>query len=288
MRMEIQSQISSIGKDPRQPVSPTKGTNTLILILLAIRMLYGALAALALPYGPIWLGVLNYLYPISTYLVTALLIWRERYRLSEYRIGRLALILFIAGIPYYALVGLFKIVPLSPFPTLFLVPISIWLAVKLIKDKQVEWVNPAGLVRWLLSGMGLGIAFGSLTGLLISLQSEHLLNTSAILNIILQPTLQMSNAAIAEEPLFRGFLWIYLYQHGWQNRWIWLFQAFLFCIGHIYYIPARDFYSLGTSFIGGLVFGWVAWKARDIAPSMFAHGFFNTFAQLIGDLAAGR
>lgn len=278
--MESQSQKPS--------VLQTAGTNTLIMILLAIRMGYGALAALALPFAPFVLGILNYLYPLATYLVTALLIWRERRRLSEYRIGKLALVLFIAGIPYYALVGLFKIIPLSPFPALFLVPISIWLAVKLIKDKQVEWVNPAGLVRWLLTGIGMGNIFGSLVGLLISLQPEHLLNTSSLLNIILQPTLQISNAAIAEEPLFRGFLWIYLYQHGWKNNWIWLFQAFLFCMGHIYYIPARDLYSLGTSFIGGLVIGWVAWKARDIAPSMFAHGFFNTFAQLIGDLAASR
>jgi len=258
------------------------------MILLAIRLGYGALAALALPFAPFLLVILNYLYPFATYLVTARLIWRERRRLSEYRIGKLALVLFIAGIPYYALIGLFKIIPVSPFPALFMVPISICLAVKLIKDKQAEWVNPAGLVRWLLTGIGLGIIFGSLVGLLISLQPEHLLNTSSLLNILLQPTLQISDAAIAEEPLFRGFLWIYLYQQGWKNGWIWLFQAFLFCIGHIYYIPARDFFSLGTSFIGGLVIGWVAWKARDIAPSMFAHGFFNATAQLIGDLAAGR
>jgi membrane protease YdiL (CAAX protease family) len=162
------------------------------------------------------------------------------------------------------------------------------LALKLIKDKKVEWVNSAGWVRWLLVGTGVGILFGSLTGLLISLQPEHMLNTNSLLNILLQPTLQISNAAIAEEPLFRGFLWIYLYQRGWKNGWIWFFQAFLFCLGHIYYIPVHNYFSLGASFIGGLVIGWVAWKARDIAPSMFAHGFFNTFAQLIGDLVAGR
>jgi membrane protease YdiL (CAAX protease family) len=286
--MESQSQKPTVWQGILAAAHPAKGTDTLIMILLAIRMGYGGLAALALPLAPILLAVLNFLYPLATYLVTAQLIWRERHRLSEYRIGKMALILFIAGVPYYVLVGLFKIIPLSPFPTLFLVPISIWMAVKLIKDKQVEWVNPAGWVRWLLVGTGVGIVFGSLTGLLISLQPERMLITNSLLNIILQPTLQISNAAIAEEPLFRGFLWIYLYQRGWKNGWIWLFQAFLFCLGHIYYIPARDYFSLGTSFIGGLVIGWVAWKARDIAPSMFAHGFFNTFAQLIGDLVAGR
>jgi membrane protease YdiL (CAAX protease family) len=286
--MESQSQKPGIWQSLLTAAHPAKGTETLIMILLAIRLGYGALAALALPFAPIFLALLNFLYPLATYLVTALLIWRERHRLSEYRIGKLALFLFIAGVPYYVLIGLFKIIPLSPFPTLFLVPISIWLALKLFQDKQVEWVNPADWGHWLIVGTGVGILFGSLTGLLISLQPEHMLNTSSLLNILLQPTLQISNAAIAEEPLFRGFLWIYLYQRGWKNGWIWLFQALLFCLGHIYYIPAGDYFSLGVSFIGGLVIGWVAWKARDIAPSMFAHGFFNTFAQLVGDLVAGR
>jgi membrane protease YdiL (CAAX protease family) len=286
--MVSQSQKSPIGEVVITKADPAKMTTLLIIILLAVRILYGGLAALALPYSPLFLGLLNYLYPIATYLVTALLIWRERRRLSEYRIGQVAVVLFIAGVPFYALVGLLKIIPLPPFPNLFLLPISIWLAVKLFNDKQVEWANPAGLARWLLAGMGLGIAFGSLVGLLIALQPEHLMNTSLILNIILQPAIQISTAAIFEEPLFRGFLWVYLYQRGWKNRWIWLFQAFLFGIVHIYYLPARDYYSLGTCFILGLVFGWVAWKARDTAPSMVTHGFCNAFAQLIGDLAASR
>ena len=286
--MESQSQKLSIWQGILAAAHPAKGTDTLIMILLAIRMGYGGLAALALPLPPIFLALLNFLYPLATYLVTAQLIWQERHRLSEYRIGKLALILFIAGVPYLVLVGLFKIIPLSPFPNLFLVPISIWLAMKLIKDKQFKWINQAGWIRWLFIGTGAGIVFGSLAGVLISLQPGHMLNTSSLLSIILQPTIQISNAAIAEEPLFRGFLWIYLYQRGWKNGWIWLFQAFLFCLGHIYYIPAHNYFSLGISFIGGLVFGWVAWKARDVAPSMFAHGFFNTFGQLIGDLVAGR
>ncbi len=286
--METEWKLSTTREVAYATTLHAKSTNSLIMILLAIRMLYGALAALALPFAPIMLGLLNYLYAFTTYFVTALLIWQERRRLSEYRIGKLALVLFIAAIPYSVLIGMLKIIPVSPFPALFMLPISIWLAVKLALDKQVEWVHPSGLIYWLLGGMGLGITLGSLTGLLVSLQAEHLLNTSSWLNVILQPTLQISNAAIAEEPLFRGFLWAYLYQHNWKNRWIWLFQAFLFCLGHIYYLPARDFHSLWTSFIGGLVIGWVAWKARDIAPSMFAHGFYNTFAQLVGDFAASR
>ncbi len=286
--MESQSQTSSSSLGIHAAAHPIDRTSTLILILLAIRMGYGVLAALAIPYARTLLAVLNPLYEFSTYLVISLLIWRERRRLLEYRISKLALILFLCGPAYYSLVALLKIVPMNPFPEVLAVPISIVLAVKLIKDRQVEATTPAGWARWLLAGTAIGAAGGSLVGLLISLQPEHMIDTSSILNIILQPTFQISTAGVYEEPLFRAFFWIYLYQRGWQNRWIWIFQAFLFCIAHAYYIPERNFYSLGTCLFGGLVLGLVAWKARDIAPSMFAHGFFNSFAQLIGDLAAGR
>ncbi len=286
--MESQSQTSCSSLGIHAAAHPIDRTSTLILILPAIRMGYGMLAALAVPYSQPLLVVLNLLYEFSTYLVISLLIWRERRRLLEYRISKLALILFLCGPAYYTLMALLKIVPMNPFSNVLIFTVSIVLAVKLIKDRQVEAINPEGWVRWLIAGTVIGAAGGSLVGLLISLQPEHMIDTNSILNIILQPTFQISTAGVYEEPLFRAFFWIYLYQRGWQNRWIWIFQAFLFCIAHTYYISEGNFYSLGTCLFGGLVLGLVAWKARDIAPSMFAHGFFNSFAQLIGDLAAGR
>jgi membrane protease YdiL (CAAX protease family) len=263
-------------------------TDRMIMVLLGIRLLYGGLAALALPLMPALIYILNILFDIFTYLVTALLIWSERHVLSDYRIGKLAVILFIASVPYLLLIAVFKVVPYPFLLNALLLPISIVLAVKFYKEKQLSLKNPANLGRWLLAGAAIGTTLGALAGLLIALQPDHLIDTTSILNIILQPTFQLSSAGVYEEPLFRGFLWTFLYRKGWKNGWIWIFQAGLFCLGHVYYIPTGDIYSLGTSLAAGLVLGWVAWKARDISASMIAHGMCNAVAQLVADLAAGR
>ena len=88
---------------------------------------------------------------------------------------------------------------------------------------------------------------------------------------------QLGYAAISEEPLFRGFLWGFLRKAGWREIWIWVFQAGLFWVGHIYY-----FGKLPVSFwlvvpAGGLMLGLLAWRSLSIATSMAAHAAMNGF-----------
>lgn len=266
-------------------------TPALILILLGIRLLYSVLAVFAIGLlSGIIIAILNLAYIVATYIVTALLIWRTRRHLSEYRVGKLAVSLFILSVPYQLLLGWLKFSIVSPFPLmqLLMLPAAFWLAVALLRDKEARPSNPPALGRWLLLGTATGIFGGSLVGLLISLQSETLVNLDALLPMMLLPTVQISIAAVSEEPLFRGFLWGYLQKLGWQDRRIWLFQAFLFGVAHLYYLPLGDYFSFVTAFLGGLVIGWVGWKAQDIAASMLAHGFFNGMAQIVGELASAR
>jgi membrane protease YdiL (CAAX protease family) len=88
---------------------------------------------------------------------------------------------------------------------------------------------------------------------------------------------QMTWAAVFEEPLFRGFLWGYLRRVQWENGWIWLFQAILFTLGHVYYLQTE---AIGPWFVRmmltSLVIGFIAWRAKSIFASMVTHGMFNT------------
>lgn len=90
---------------------------------------------------------------------------------------------------------------------------------------------------------------------------------------------QLSNAALSEEPLFRGFIWGYLRKRNWKEYWILLFQAFIFSLGHIYYLPKLPIAFLGT-FVAGLVLGFIVWKSKNISASIVAHGLINSMGQL--------
>ena len=92
--------------------------------------------------------------------------------------------------------------------------------------------------------------------------------------------LQWLKQRIAEEPFFRGFLWGALRRAGWEDVWIWAFQAALFWLAHIYWL-GRSPVSFWVVPLGGLVFGILAWRSRSIAVSMVAHGLVNGVMQMV-------
>lgn len=83
-----------------------------------------------------------------------------------------------------------------------------------------------------------------------------------------------------EEPLFRGFIWGYLEKRSWNQIWIWLLQAGIFCIGHIYYLPQNPVFFAGT-FVGALILGLLVWRSKSIGTRMIAHAMTNTLGNLI-------
>jgi membrane protease YdiL (CAAX protease family) len=99
--------------------------------------------------------------------------------------------------------------------------------------------------------------------------------------IVTLPILQIANAAVFEEPFFRGFLWGGLRRAGWKNAWILLFQTALFMLGHLYYYGTAPLSFWIIVPLGGLIFGLLAWRSRSIGTSMAAHGFLNAVGQMI-------
>jgi membrane protease YdiL (CAAX protease family) len=93
---------------------------------------------------------------------------------------------------------------------------------------------------------------------------------------------QLGYVAVTEEALFRGFLWGYLQKAGWKNIWIWLFQAGLFMLGHIYYIDKNPLLFWVIVPISALVMGVLVWRSKTISSSLAAHATLNTFGYAIG------
>lgn len=224
---------------------------------------------------------------IGTYFLIAILIWWERDRLAESNIDGLALglillkpinLFFLCGNSYWNIAYIFYI------------PISIGLLLALFVNRPKASRPDKKSWIWLLVGMLTGMALGIGAGYVFShfqnpdwpgrksiseIIANPMLIIQSLVFTILYPIYQLFYAGAMEEPLFRGFLWGALRRMGWRNRWICLFQAGLFCLGHIYYIYSKLYWSFGFAFIAGLVFGILAYRSRSIATSMAAHGFTN-------------
>ena len=222
--------------------------------LLILRLPYLAVVGTLFDSPPAWL---YFSFTIATYLLTALLIYVERERLQAFWFDLASGIIFLCQ------------------TYLFLGGIGLFAA---MRRKQARFpAPPSGVLRWALLGGLLGV-LAELMVLYLRLNPPQGRSTEpATLGFLFFAVIiQMTNAAVWEEPLFRGFLWGYLRLAKWKNVWIWLFQAGLFTLGHVYYLRVEPFGSWFVRItIPALTLGLIAWGARSIAASMVTHGFFN-------------
>lgn len=267
----------------------------LLLGLLFIRFPFVAGIALFISPTPSWVSPI---FEFGTYILTVILIWWERKRLADFHIDTfvVAIIIFFKPIEtlFLASLGNDGIVsdPLAfpSIPALLIWIVAIWLLLALLRQHP----RLPGIRRKTIFWFIAGTLFGILAAILLAYPFSLQIGTGNHLNTLPPFSLneifiggfvyQMSYAAISEEPLFRGFLWGYLRKAGWREIWIWLFQAGLFWVGHIYY-----FGKLPISFwivpLAGLLLGGLAWRSRSIATSIAAHGAMNGFGQYLAYIA---
>ncbi len=277
------SAVQSLSLQSKNNYQPAITTNRLILALLAGRILMGAMKLGFYSDEGLFLSIVSLIYTLLTYLLTAILIWRERDHLSLFFIGKLALVIFIVGKPYQLLIGLLGLAPyLKLLYVLPFLPIAIGLLLSLWKARPLSIANPRHILRSSLLGILAGIAFGLFTATLNDLQGFADGYTASVKDWFLIPSVQLGSAAIYEEPLFRGFLWGYLRQRGWKDLPILLVQAGLFWLSHPVHAVLYPLSFWVICPLAGLLLGLIAWRARDIAPSMFAHGLINGLGQILG------
>lgn len=233
-------------------------------------------------------------FQIGTYLLTAILIWWERSRLTEFHVDRLAIaiIVLLKPVQMIFLVNSKAGRAFPPWTAAIILATSIGLLIALRRSRlDLPKIRAANL-KWFVIGAGAGVLTAIVLGYPTSLQinKSQLAAPPHLLLLLFEAAFgfvyQLGYAAVSEEPLFRGFLWGRLRKAGWKEVWIWLFQAGLFMLGHIYYLKnwLISFYILVP--VGALVYGFVAWRSRSIAASMAAHAAHNALGYSVGSFFA--
>jgi membrane protease YdiL (CAAX protease family) len=254
--------------------------------LLILRLPF--LTGIAMVANPIWLSPI---YEIGTYFLTACLIYLERQRLTDFHIDKLSLIIIILFKPLQTI--LLNIMGLQDWPLAFphwpsflIWMIAICLSIALWRHRQELPAFSKTSFGWFGIGLVVGLVITLLLAYPGTLQLEPNLyaNPSTYLaNIKGLPLLfsyQLGYAAVSEEPLFRGFLWGFLLKSGWKNIWIWLFQAFLFVLGHLFYLQTYPISFWVIVPFAALVFGAIAWRSKTISSSLAAHAISNALLRV--------
>ena len=235
-------------------------------------------------------------FDIGTYLLTTFLIWYEIDNLSTYHIDTLAVIIIVLFKPVQSLMLNFwgtdfynPAFPVISSLAIWLIAIFFILGVwwKRTKLPSIKLVNLGWLLIGLLAGLITSVVLSFPWSYQISVNSlpYRFLDNNVLKEITSLFFYQVGFPAISEEPLFRGFLWGYLRTMKWKDIWIFLFQAGLFTLSHIYYISAPISFWIIVPIVS-LVLGWLAWRSRTITSSMMAHGMINAALRPFGYLIA--
>ncbi len=265
---------------------------SILLGLLFLRLPF--LAGIAYFFKPYWLEPA---FTVGTYLLTACLVWWERDRLPEFHIDKLALYTIILFKPVQTVLLSVLVDPTDPlaFPN-FLSLVCWAIAIALL---VALWINRPGLVKfskvnfkWFGIGVGVGLLAALLLGFPMSLQVDRtqLSGPVKILSLLVDVLplffYQLGYAAVTEEPLFRGFLWGVLKNAGWKNVWIWLFQAALFMLAHIYYFNRYPISFWLIVPAGALLYGALVWRSKTLSSSLATHAMLNALGPTIAYIIA--
>lgn len=221
---------------------------------------------------------------VFSYLLTALLIIWEKDELNDFNIGLSTIIIFVT-VPILEPIYNIWCLPSLLIPNLnfiwFQIITSVMLVIILCSTRaQIYIERKRDVLKWLLISIVVGTIYGIITGIIYRtfMPSTPVKATVPIFFSLF--ITQVRNAALTEEPLFRGFLWGYLRKRNWKEHSILLFQAFIFFIGHFYYLSSIPIAFVET-LISGLVFGLVVWKSKNMSTSIIVHGLYNSIVQLI-------
>lgn len=264
----------------------------LLAVLFILRIPF--LTSVAILGNQSWGGPI---YQIGTYLFTAVLIYWEKDRLVEFHIDRLALTIIILFKPIETIIlQVWKLpnaaLAFPKWPSLIIWVISISLIIALWPNRTLLPKFTRKSIYWLLIGLMVGILTTLLLAYPSSLQAGLTIpiNAKSLISILMKTPInaayQLGYAAVSEEPFFRGFLWGFLAQARWRGRWIWLFQAFLFVVGHLYYLPKNPISFWIIVPVGSLVLGGLVWRSKTISSSMAAHAMMNALANVSGVIVA--
>lgn len=215
-----------------------------------------------------------------TYLLTIILIFIEKENLFDFNITTGAVMIFLAlpivkPVIYFLVGDYIRFQQVIKF-TCFQIIISLVATIYIVYYNKNDSKRKLNVVLyWAVISVLLGI----ITSIILGHTYVHFIGKTNIhfswklfLTLFVQ---EMANASIMEEPLFRAFIWGYLSRNNWSKVSIWLFQAGIFALGHIYYLTKIPIAIFGA-FLCGLILGFIVWRSKSIAYSMICHGIINS------------
>ena len=263
---------------------------SLIVALFVLRIPF--LAVISLFSHSDWLDII---YQIGTYFFTAFFLWWECKNLKDFHIDLLALWIIILGKPIQTLILSYRKADIAftfpRIPSLMIWAIAIGLAVAMwIRRKDLpkfQWKS----LEWFGIGTLIGIGLAIILAIAGAYQVDFSITPFQFWIYFKQYAVwgffyQIGYAAVSEEPFFRGFLWGALRKTGWKEVWIWLLQAGLFMIAHIYYYGKLPISLFILVPVFALIAGLAVWKSRTISTSLPLHGAMNALGLLLSRLAA--
>lgn len=284
--MSIGKSIPTIGKAKTGEVASV----FILVALILLRILYlGGIRLLTRPDYPDWLLPSEM---ILTYTLTAALIYLQRHRLAIFHITTMSLVLFLFApllepVVSYATGNWIR----WPYSLVFrssVVVVAIVLSVLLVmsrKQLRLGCERPYWIAIGVIAGVILALAYGLYFEFQdfgrIGVRDSILKPPATISDAVTSCFVQLINAAIMEEPLFRGFLWGYLRKWGLSDFRILVTQTFLFWAAHIYYLGLIPFSFWILVPSAGIVFGVLAWRSRSIAPGLVAHSIVNGLTSFV-------
>lgn len=264
-------------------MSSKKRSNSIFLLLLIMLLIlrFPVLISACCHITPFYEFMVSYIFQDGTYLITAILILLKRDTLFDYNIGICSLIIFILAPASEILSEYFEFRRIQTCLWFEIgVSICLFIALFLFRPKFHKR-SIKEILLWFLIAVAVGICIGILSGLLQRTRGTIFPDRPTVWVITYKFLIQLGNAAIIEEPLFRGFLWGFLKKSHWNDCWIWLFQALLFWLGHIYFLGVNNYSFFIIIPMGALILGLVAWRSKSIAASMTVHGLFNSISQIV-------
>jgi membrane protease YdiL (CAAX protease family) len=259
-----------------------------IAVLLFLRIPFTIFITMIFPIDTQWGPAV---FQVGTYFLTAFLVWWERERLPEFHVDTLALAIIILFKPVQTLTLKYWNID-TPITFPHLPGLMIWaIAAGLILVLWLGGYRPSRIRKselgWLALGLLAGLTMSSLFNIgsfsvdIHQVNHDYVQLSSAFTSIGMAFLYQLGFAAVSEEPLFRGFLWGYLFKLAWKEKWIWLFQAVVFLIAHLYFAFSVPYNFWIVVPIAGLVFGLFAWRSRSLAPGMLAHAAYNASTYVV-------
>ena len=222
------------------------------------------------------------LYQICTYLLLVFLIWWEREQLKQYHMDSLAIIFIIFFKPISIV-----LLPLlggannplafpKPLGFVFIIAALALLVLLVVRQRNSLVKFGSNTIIWLILGGILGIFLAAAETMIMIGWLHYPVPPYPGLMALIAPFYQLGFAAVAEEPIFRGFLWGGLRRSGLKEIWILLIQAILFTLAHVWVLSSpQPLLFLGEIFIFSIMVGLLVWRSRLLSSSMAMHAFFN-------------